>query len=104
MAEKIKSAYEIAMENLSRRNSGMIDRKLSDEQKQAIHEIRKTYQAKMAEREIMMKSKLAELQGSVSYEDYIRMKTEIEEKYRSELGILENELQRKVDKIRENSA
>lgn len=50
-----KTAYELAMERLRAkdRETGVTERPLTDEQKAEIAEIRKVYEAKMAEREIL---------------------------------------------------
>ncbi len=50
-----KTAYEIAMERLRRkdREAGVTERPLTDAQKAAIAEARKVYEAKTAEREIL---------------------------------------------------
>jgi hypothetical protein len=50
-----KSAYELAMERLRRkdREEGVVERPLTDEQKAEMAEVRKVYEAKVAEREIL---------------------------------------------------
>jgi primosomal protein N'' len=50
-----KSAYELAMERLRRKDSeqGVVERPLTDEQRGAIAEARRAYEAKIAEREIL---------------------------------------------------
>jgi hypothetical protein len=50
-----KSAYELAMERLRRkdREEGVVERPITDEQKVEMAEIRKVYEAKVAEREIL---------------------------------------------------
>jgi len=55
-----KSAFELAMERLRRqdRDEGVVERPLSDEQKAAIAEARKVYEAKVAEGEILHRDAL----------------------------------------------
>jgi hypothetical protein len=55
-----KTALEIAMERLRQkdREEGVEERPLSDEQKAAIAEVRKTYEARIAEREILHRDAL----------------------------------------------
>jgi hypothetical protein len=50
-----KTAYELAMERLRQkdREAGLEERPLTDEQKAAIAEARRFYEAKLAEREIL---------------------------------------------------
>jgi hypothetical protein len=50
-----KSAYELAMERLRRkdREEGVVERPISNERKAEMAEVRKVYEAKVAEREIL---------------------------------------------------
>ena len=50
-----KSAYELAMERLRQKDQegGVVERPLTSEQKTAIAEARRVYEAKVAEREIL---------------------------------------------------
>ena len=50
-----KSAYELAMERLRQKDQegGVVERPLTSEQKAAIAEARRVYEAKVAEREIL---------------------------------------------------
>jgi hypothetical protein len=56
-----KSAYELAMERLRKKDAdeGVEQRPVTDEQKAAIAELRSTYEAKLAQEEIMQRSRLA---------------------------------------------
>ena len=55
-----KSAYEIILERLRRRDreQGVPEQALSDEQRSRIGELRRVYEAKLAEREILHRSSL----------------------------------------------
>jgi hypothetical protein len=59
--EEPKSAYELAMERLRKQDAeqGIAERPLTNEQKAAIEEARRTCQARLAQIEIMHQSKLA---------------------------------------------
>ena len=61
----MKSALELAMEKANQAVGGEEKVKLTDEQKAAIDEVRKQYEAKWAEQEIALKGQL----GKVSTED-----------------------------------
>ena len=56
-----KSSFEIAMERLRKKDSeeGVVDRPLSNRDKEAIGEARKICEARLAEREILHRSALA---------------------------------------------
>ena len=53
-----KTAYELVLERLQKkdREAGVEDRPLTDEQRQRILELRKVYEARLAEREILFES------------------------------------------------
>jgi hypothetical protein len=55
-----KSAYELAMERLRRkdREEGVVERPVTEERKAEIAQIRKVYEAKVAEREILHRDAL----------------------------------------------
>ncbi len=56
MTEKLKSAYELAMEKAKKMGGDEIP-SLGPEQKEEIAEIRKTFEAKVAEVEILVQDK-----------------------------------------------
>jgi hypothetical protein len=55
-----KTAYELAMERLRQKDQegGRVERSLTDEQKAAIADARRVYEAKVAEREILHRDAL----------------------------------------------
>lgn len=56
----MKSALELAMEKADEAVGGAAGIKLTDEQKEAIDQVRKQYEAKWAEQEIALKGQLEE--------------------------------------------
>ena len=74
--ERPKTAYELAMERLRKKDTeaGVDERPLSDEQKAAIAEARQVHDAKVAEREILHQ---AALRGAGSHEEIERMNEEL---------------------------
>ena len=90
-----KSAYELAMERLKKKDAdaGVSERALTDEQKNEIADVRKTYGAKLAQEEILFKSKT---QGYIDPES----RRELEERYRRDVERLTHERDRKIEKIR----
>jgi hypothetical protein len=91
-----KSAYDIAMERLRQkdREAGVSDRPLTDEQKAKIAEIRKFYDAKFAEREILHRDALRKAK---SHEEI----TKLNEELTQDRGRLERERDRKVAEVRD---
>jgi hypothetical protein len=90
-----KSAVELAMARLRKQDvdSGVADKPLTDAQKAEIADVRQTYAAKLAQEEILFKSKL---QASVDYDERQKM----EENYRRDVERLTHERDRKIEKIR----
>jgi hypothetical protein len=94
-----KSALELAMERLRKKDAeeGVVERTLTDAQREEIAEVRRVYSAKIAQEEILHKSKLA-----TTWDPAERMK--LEEDYRREVQRLNEERDRKIEKIREGGA
>ena len=94
--EAPKSAYELAMERLRKKDkeAGVEERTVTDEQKAAIAEIRKVYEAKLAEREILHQS---ERRKAASPEAL----AQVEEEYRRDRERIGDERDRKIEKARE---
>ena len=93
-----KSAYELAMERLKKKDAdeGVSERSLTDDQKNEIAEVRKTYAARLAQEEILFKSKAL---GFIEPD----ARRELEEHYRRDVERLNHERDRKIEKIRESS-
>jgi hypothetical protein len=90
-----RSAYELAMERLRSRDreAGVEERPLSDEQKARIAELRRVYEAKLAEAEIMKGQKLSRARDYAEHEA-------IEDEYRRDRERLASERDRKIDDVR----
>lgn len=96
--DKPRSAVEIAMARLKQRDadSGVVDRTTTDEQKAALAEARSVHAAKVAELQILQRSKLS---GVFDPADRERIDAE----YRDELRRLADDMDRKIAKIRSAS-
>jgi hypothetical protein len=93
MGDKLKSAYELALEKLARKERGSTPSKsLTAGQKKRIAAIRQECQAKRAEREILFQSERRSARGDI---DQI---SKIEEAYRRDRERL---LAREEERIRE---
>jgi hypothetical protein len=71
-----KSAYELAMERLRLKDKegGVVERPLTSEQKAAIAEARRVYEAKVAEREILHRDALRQAK---SHEEVQKLNEEL---------------------------
>lgn len=83
------------MERLRKKDAadGIAELTLSDEQREEIAEIRRVYSAKIAQEEILYKSQLA-----TTWEPEERMK--LEEGHRREMQRMNEERDRKIEKVR----
>ena len=90
-----KSAYELAMERLKKKDAdqGVSERALTEDQKNEIADVRKTYGAKLAQEEILYKSKT---QGYIDPES----RRTLDENYRRDVERINHERDRKIEKIR----
>ncbi len=95
MGDKLKSAYELAMERLKaeERAAGTEEAPLDNKQKEAIAEARRIASARLAEREILFKDALKK-----AAEPEAREKAEAE--YRIDRQRIEDDCERAVEAIR----
>jgi len=95
MNDEPKSAVELAMARFKKQDAdaGVSEKPLTDDQKNEIAEIRKTYAAKLAQEEILYKSKLA---AAADFEQRQIM----DDHYRRDVERLSHERDRKIEKIR----
>jgi hypothetical protein len=93
--EPPKSAYELAMERLRRkdREAGVEERRVTDEQRAAIADLKKVYEARLAEREILHRSNLAKTADPEAW-------AKLEDEYRRDRERLVSERDRKLDDAR----
>ena len=90
-----KSAYEIAMERLRKKDSetGVVEQPLTGAQKKAIAKARAVCEAKLAELEILHKSKLAAAATPEALET-------LENNYRRDVERARGDCERQIAKIR----
>ena len=96
MAEGVpKSAYELAMERLRKKDAeeGVTIRRLSDAEKAEIAEVRKIYEAKLAEEDMLYQSKMRAVIDPAERE-------EAERQFRRERERLTSERDAKIERIR----
>jgi hypothetical protein len=93
--EPPKSAYELAMERLRKKDqeAGVAERRLTDEERAAIADIRRVYEARLAEREILHRSKLAQTPDPEA-------RAALEDDYRRDRERIASERDRKLEDAR----
>ena len=97
MDEAPKSAYQLAMERLRKKDAdaGIETRPLTDAQKAQIADIRQIATAKIAERRILHQSSVAMTLDPAE-------RQQLEEDYRRDLQRIEDDRERKIEKVRQN--
>jgi hypothetical protein len=95
--EAPKSAIELAMERLKKKDAeaGVQDVPLTEEKKQAIAELRRVYEARLAEREILFQSALRKVSDPEAAQV-------LDEEYRRDRDRINGERERKIEELRKN--
>jgi hypothetical protein len=98
MSDGPKSAYELAMERLKKKDAeaGVVEQKLTDEQKAAIAEARSIYEARVAERQILHRDKRLTTFDPAEVE-------KMEDEYRRDMERFATDRDAKIRRIREGA-
>ena len=99
----MKSALELAMEKLKARQSEDSTVVLTDAQRQEISDLRKQYDAKIAEKEIMMQSEIRQLVQRRPPQEVMAAAQELREKFQQTKKALQEELEAKIAAVRTHS-
>jgi len=99
----MKSALELAMEKLNARKSEESTVALTDAQRQEISDLRKLYDAKIAEKEIMMQSDIRQLIQRRPPQEAMAVAQELREKFQQTKKALQEELEAKIAAVRTHS-
>ena len=91
----MKSAYELAMERLRKKDAdeGRVETPLTDEQRAAIADARSLYASKVAEAEILYKSKLMSVFDPAE-------RAELDENHRRDLARIRADEEKKIEELR----
>jgi hypothetical protein len=94
--DRPKSAVELAMERMRQKDAvdGVNERAPTDDQKAAIAEVRSLHASKTAELEILHRAKMAGVFDPAQ-------RAQADDEYRRELVRINEDLERKIGKIRE---
>jgi hypothetical protein len=98
MSDAPKSAYELAMERLKKKDAeaGIVEQKLTDEQKAAIGEARSIYEARVAERQILHRDKRLTTFDPAEVE-------KMDDEYRRDMDRFASDRDAKIRRIREGT-
>jgi len=94
-----KTAYELILERLKQKDraAGVEERTLTDEQKAKIAELRKVYEARLAEREILHQAERRKAADMEALE-------QLEQDYRRDRERIASERDRKIEGVRAGDA
>jgi hypothetical protein len=92
----MKSAYELAMERLSKASPTL---KLTAKQKAEISDLEARYAAKIAERDLLLKPEMAKSQAEGNFEEFEK----IEKQLQRDRSRLKEELEAKKEAVRGRS-
>ena len=96
----MKSAVELAMEKLGKLRAQEPSTPLTDEQRQEISDLRKQYEAKMAEKEIMLQAEMGQLMQRHPPHTAAMTAKELQEKFQESKKSLLQELEEKIAAVR----
>ncbi|QPJ66113.1 MAG: hypothetical protein G3M78_12200 [Candidatus Nitrohelix vancouverensis] len=92
----LKSALDLSME----RTSNQAASKLSDSQKKEISEIRLEYKAKIADKEVILETKLKHVGDRTPPEQIHQVVEELKQAFVTDKSALEEEMEAKVDAVK----
>jgi Spy/CpxP family protein refolding chaperone len=97
----MKSALELAMEKLNAQKSPADTTvSLTDVQRQEISDLRKQYDAKIAEKEIMLQADMRQLMQRRPPQEALAAAQELREKFQQTKKALQEELEAKIATVR----
>ena len=98
MSDAPKSAYELAMERLRKKDAdeGVVQQTLTEEQKAAIAEARSIYEARVAERQILHRDRRLMTYDPAEVE-------KMDEEYRRDMDRFASDRDAKIRRIREDA-
>ena len=99
----MKSALELAMEKLKERQPEESTVTLTEAQRQEISDLRQQYEAKIAEKEIMMQSEIRQFVQRRPPQEAMAAAHELREKFQHTRKALQEELEAKIAAVRTHS-
>lgn len=97
----MKSALELAMEKINvQKSQGETSVSLTDAQRQEISELRKQYDAKIAEKDIMLQADIRQLMQRHPPQEALAAAQELREKFQQTKKALLEELEAKITTVR----
>ena len=99
MAE-MKSAVELALEKMGKLQSDDSSGALTDEQRQKIGDLRKLYDAKIAEKDIMLQAEVRKMSQNHPPQEVAAAAHALQQKFQDEKKSLQQEMEDKIAAVR----
>jgi Spy/CpxP family protein refolding chaperone len=99
----MKSAVELAMEKLGKQKAQEPGLSLTDDQRREIHDLRKQYEARIAEKEIMLQAEIRTLMQRRPPQEAAATARELQEKFQETKKALQQELEGKIAAVRSHA-
>lgn len=96
----LKSAWEISLQKSDKLDPELKKKKLTQKQKTAIGEIRKEYQAKIADKDVTLQHQIKQLADRVPPQEVEFGAEGARKKFAEEKRFLEEEMERKIEEVR----
>ncbi len=101
----LKSAYELSLEKSNQLVPELKNqKKLSEDQKKKIADIRAEYKARIADRDVTLQHKLNHLEDRVRPEALAAEAEKLKQEFQEEKARLEKEMEEKIEAVRNPSA
>lgn len=100
----LRNAWEISLEKTDKLDTeGKNRKKLTDSQKKAIAEVRNEFKAKLADIDITLQFKLSKLSDRTPPEELETVAETLKSEFAKEKKSLENEMESRIDAIRQKN-
>ena len=100
----LKSAWELSLEKSDKLVPELKGKKkLNEQQKKEINEIRKEYKAKIADKDVMIQDRLNKLSQRTPPEEMESVAEELQRQFADEKKALEEEMESKLEAVRQRS-
>jgi hypothetical protein len=97
----LKSSWELSLERSEKLVPELKNKKkITNQQKEKINDIRREYQAKIADKDVMMQDKLRKLHDRIPPEEIQYAIVELQKEFAGEKKVFEEKMEKEIESIR----
>ena len=97
----LKSAWELSLERSEKLVPELKNKKkITEEQKKKISDIRMEYKAKIADKDVMLQDKLRKLNDRIPHEEMQHAMVELQKEFAEEKKAYEDKMEKEIESIR----